>query len=126
MSSTPTNVITAVAGQCMAHSSRSNTPQKRQVRHRAPKIQSVKRSKTSEKSKNPSYSIERRQQKESHLLGVQQSQDIETSHQEDNQIDSVNSEIVDDPSEIAPTQYIPPVEQECENINPWLRYLQNM
>ena len=72
------------------------------------------------KSKNPSYSIDRRQQRENDLLQIQGAYEIEVDLQE---------EIVDDPPQI--TQHIHPLQQESEQVDlsqPFscLRYLHDL
>ena len=58
------NVLTPVAGQDII-GGRSNTPLKQQARFSRPKIHSIKKTKDAKKmSKNPSYSIERKLQRE--------------------------------------------------------------
>ena len=115
-----TNVIAAVSGQEVL-GGRCNTPHRQQPRHGVRKIHRMKKSKLSrKKSKNPTYSIDRRQQRENDLLHIQGAHEFEFDLQE---------EIVDDPPQIA--EYILPIQQESEQFDlsqPFscLRYLHNL
>ena len=72
------NLITPVAGQDII-GGRSNTPLKQQARYAPPKIHSIKKTKSAKKkSKNPSYSIERRLQRENELLQVNRAHNTES------------------------------------------------
>ena len=71
------NVLTPVAGQDII-GGRSNTPLKQQARFSRPKIHSIKKTKDAKKkSKTPSYSIERRLQRENELLQVKKAHNAE-------------------------------------------------
>ena len=72
------NLLTPVAGQDII-GGRSNTPLKQQARFSYPKIHSIKKTKGGKKkSKNPSYSIERRLQRENELLQVNRAHNTES------------------------------------------------
>ena len=127
--SLPTPELTSVVGQDIL-GGRSNTPHKRQARFGVPKIHTVKNKKVSKKkSGKPSYSIESRQQEEAQLLQVQGPHEIGSAHQDEYQVDEINSETVDDPPQI--TQFIPIAHPEHDQISlsetfSYFMYLHNL